>query len=207
MRHQLRVGSIPSSIAVIAADMLATTGKKLNTFTAVPEATFRREETRSFYFNERPYVQRIADANSNLVPHFIPPSGGPMLEQIAQQIRVAGAPTGGVLNGLWTMDIVAAARSAGHDVMLLGEIGNNTMSYDGWPLFAELLSQGATCAANSGDDVIRPSLETYDSSPHDSTIYSWLHFSTVQAVAPWVVATLARFCRYTSGIRRAKRHN
>ena len=41
-----------SSIAVIAADMLATSGKKLNTFTAVPEAGFVRPELRGGYFDE-----------------------------------------------------------------------------------------------------------------------------------------------------------
>ena len=128
-----------SSIAVIAADMLAANGKKLNTFTAVPEAGFIKEEMRGRYFDETPYVRQIAEANPNIVPHFIPPSKGPILEQIAEQIRIGGAPSGGVLNGLWVMDILAAARSAGHNVMLSGEMGNLTMSYNGWPLFAELL--------------------------------------------------------------------
>ena len=49
-----------SSIAVIAADMLAANGNKLNTFTAVPEAGFFKEETRGLYFDETPYVRQIA---------------------------------------------------------------------------------------------------------------------------------------------------
>ena len=131
-----------SSIAVIAADMLATNGNKLNTFTAVPEAGFIKEEIRSLYYDETPYVRQIAQANPNLIPHFIPPSKGRILDQIAEQIRLGGAPSGSILNGLWVMDICAAARSAGHDVMLTGEIGNLTMSYHGRGLFAELLRTG-----------------------------------------------------------------
>ena len=131
-----------SSIAVIAADMLAANGNKLNTFTAVPEAGFIKEELRGRYFDETPYVRQIAEANPNIVPHFVPPSKGPILEQIAEQIRVGGAPSGGILNGLWVMDIFAAARSAGHNVMLSGEMGNHTMSYDGPALLAELLRTG-----------------------------------------------------------------
>jgi asparagine synthase (glutamine-hydrolysing) len=46
------------------------------------------------------------------------------------------------LNGLWVIDICAAARSAGHNVMLTGELGNLTMSYHGRGLFAELLRTG-----------------------------------------------------------------
>jgi asparagine synthase (glutamine-hydrolysing) len=131
-----------SSIAVIAADMLAANGDRLNTFTAVPEPGFFREEIRGGYFDETPYVSKIAEANPNIVPHFIPPRRGPMLEQIAEQIRFGGAPSGSILNGLWVMDILAAARSAGHNVMLVGEMGNTTMSYDGLGLFQELLRTG-----------------------------------------------------------------
>ena len=131
-----------SSIAVIAADMLAAEGKKLNTYTAVPEAGFVREEVPGRFFDDTPYVRQIALFNSNLIPHFIPPSEGPILEQIAEQIRLGGAPFGGILNGLWLMDIYTAARSAGHNVMLVGEMGNITMSYHGRGLFTELLRTG-----------------------------------------------------------------
>src|SRR5262249_34098578 len=54
-----------SSIAVIAADMLAESGNKLNTFTAVPEAGFAREAIRGLYFDETPYVRQIAGMNAN----------------------------------------------------------------------------------------------------------------------------------------------
>ena len=131
-----------SSISVIAADFLAATGKKLNTFTAVPEDGFIRPDTRGNYFDERPYVLQIEKYNQNLIPHFIPPSKGPILEQIAAQIRLGGAPSGSILNGLWIMDIYSAARSAGHNVMLVGELGNLTMSYHGRGVFAELLRTG-----------------------------------------------------------------
>src|SRR5262249_23370740 len=101
-----------SSIAVTAADMLAANGNKLNTFTAVPEVGFFREDLRRCYFDETPYVRQIAAANPNLIPHFLPPSKGPILDQIANQIRLGGAPSGSILNGLWVMDMMAAARSA-----------------------------------------------------------------------------------------------
>jgi asparagine synthase (glutamine-hydrolysing) len=131
-----------SSISVIAADMLAASGDKLNTFTAVPEADFTREETRGLYFDERPAVLSIAELNGNITPHFVAPSKGPILDQIAEETRMAGFPGAGTLNGLWVMDICAAARSLEHDVMLCGEIGNLTISYHGRGLFAELVRRG-----------------------------------------------------------------
>ena len=122
--------------------MLAASGDRLNTFTAIPEAGFNKETIRGRYFDETPYVRLIAEFNANITPHFVPPSKGPILEQIARQIRVGGAPSGGILNGLWVMDILSAARSTGHNVMLGGEMGNHTMSYDGASLLTELLLTG-----------------------------------------------------------------
>jgi asparagine synthase (glutamine-hydrolysing) len=132
-----------SSIAVMASDMLAANGgKKLQTFTAVPERGFFKQEIRGRYYDETSYVRQIADANANIIPNFVPPSKGPILHKIAEQIRVGGVPSGSILNGLWVMDICAAAHAAGHNVLLTGEMGNFTMSYHGLGLFAELLRTG-----------------------------------------------------------------
>src|SRR5262245_13922256 len=131
-----------SSISVIAADMLAAEGKRLDTFTAVPEPGFVKEETRGIYFDERPYVHQIAKLNGNISPHFVPPSKGLMVDQIVEEIRMAGVPDGGILNGLWAMDIYAAARSLGHNIMLVGELGNTTISYAGRGVFPELVRRG-----------------------------------------------------------------
>jgi asparagine synthase (glutamine-hydrolysing) len=139
---QITGGLDSSSIAVIAADMLATNGNKLDTYTAVPEAGFLMEETRGSYFDETPYVRQIARANANIVPHFVVPTNGPLLEQIFELVRMAGFPPANVFNCLWVMNIHALARSAGHNVMLTGEMGNLTMSYNGSALLAELLLTG-----------------------------------------------------------------
>src|SRR3954463_4397967 len=98
-----------STIAIMAADMLAECDMKLNTFTAVPEAGFSKPEIRGRYFDETPYVREIAEANTNIIPHFIPPSKESIVKQIAERIRIGNAPPGGVMNGLWSMDILAAA--------------------------------------------------------------------------------------------------
>jgi asparagine synthase (glutamine-hydrolysing) len=135
---QISGGLDSSSIAVIAADMLAAHGKRLNTFTAVPEHGFAREELRGRYFDETPYVRQIAEVNSNIVPRFITQSREPSPENIAEMVRLTGLP-GGTMNCLWGFDLFDAARSAGHNVMLVGDMGNTTMSYNGWGLFTDLL--------------------------------------------------------------------
>jgi len=130
-----------SSIAVVAADMLAAGGNKLNTYTAVPESGFTREEMLGRYFDETPYVGQIAKFNGNIVPHFIRQSEDPTPEKIAEVIRMCPL-FGGTLNAIWGVDMYDAVRSAGHNVMLGGDMGNTTMSYNGWGLFTELLLAG-----------------------------------------------------------------
>ena len=130
-----------SSISVIAADVLAANGDRLNTFTGVPEAGFAMEDRSGLYFDETPYVLRIAQANANIVPHFVPPNNTPIVAQIAQQVSVGGfSPC--IFNGLWVMDVIAEARSKGHDVILGGDMGNLTMSYHGRIWLTELLLRG-----------------------------------------------------------------
>ena len=130
-----------SSIAVVAADMLAADGKKLNTFTAVPEPGFAREELLGRYFDEAPYVRQIAEFNGNIVPRFIAQSEDPTPGKIAEVIRMCPL-FGGTLNAIWGIDMYDAVRSSGHNVMLGGDMGNTTMSYNGWGLFTELLLTG-----------------------------------------------------------------
>jgi asparagine synthase (glutamine-hydrolysing) len=166
-----------SSIAVIAADMLAATGKTLHTFTAVPEAGFIKEEKRGCYYDETPYVRQIAEAYKNIIPHFVPPNTSPILEQIAKLIQKGAAPSCGVLNDLWGMDMLGAARSAGHSVMLSGEMGNHTMSDDGRTLFAELLLTGRW---------FRLMHELMSSG------YRWRHILRHCTIAPMVPAPLFR---------------
>jgi asparagine synthase (glutamine-hydrolysing) len=128
-----------SSISVVAADILAASGHRLHTFTAVPEAGFTRKEPPGRYFDETPYVLQIAAVNQNIVPHFIAQGRGPIPEKIAEVTRISGGLFSGTLQGLWLADLFTAARSAGHNVMLSGDMGNLTMSYNGLGLFTELL--------------------------------------------------------------------
>src|SRR5262249_2036985 len=138
-----------SSIAVTAAQLLAASGNRLNAFTAVPEPGFTRDDLRGRYFDETPYVRQLAEVNRNIVPHFITQTRDPTPQEMAEVIRVSGEPIP-ILNGLWSFDIFAAARSAGHNVMLVGEMGNDTMSYIVWGLFSELLLIGRCASVYAG---------------------------------------------------------
>ena len=157
--------------------MLAANGNKLNTFTAVPEAGFAKEEIRGRFFDETPYVRQIAEANPNIVPHFVPPSKGPILEQIAEQIRLGRRSRREHFERSMGDGHLRAARSAGHNVMLGGDMGNLTMSYHGRGLFTELLRTGRWLRLF---DEIR------------SSGYRWKNMIRQRTIAPFVPAPLFR---------------
>jgi asparagine synthase (glutamine-hydrolysing) len=158
----------------------------LNTFTAVPEAGFTREELRGRYFDETPYVRQIEEVNPNIFPHFIAESRDPSPKAIADLIRMTGLPLV-TLNCLWAVDMFAAVRTAGHDVMLGGDMGNTTMSYHGWGLFTELLQTGRW---------LRLCTELR------SLGYRWRGRFRYQVIAPLIPAPLFR--RYKQWRRRGK---
>jgi asparagine synthase (glutamine-hydrolysing) len=166
-----------SSIAVVAAKFLAATGKTLHTYTAVPEKGFTRKEIRGRYFDETPYVCKIAEHNQHIEPHFIPPNAGPIVDKISDLILKGAAPSSGVLNDLWGLDIFSAARADGHNVILSGEMGNYTMSYEGSALFAELLLTGRWF--NLAREI-------------RASGYRWKHFLRHYTVAPLVPSALFR---------------
>ena len=181
-----------SSIAVIAADMLAANGNKLNTFTAVPEAGFTKGSTRKLFRRDA-----VRPSNSGIQcqhrPAFCSAKQRSHPRQIAKQIRLGGAPRGGILNGLWVMDILAAARSAGHDVMLGGEMGNFTMSYDGPSVVCRTLADRSMVEAIC--EIISSGYRWKHMMRHSDNraICSCASFSSVHAVASGGKSTLARF--------------
>ena len=111
-----------SSIAVTAADILAASGNQIEHIHSGARGWIRAED-HAAVFVETQYVRQIAELNQNIVTHYITQSSDRTPENIAETNRVIELPAA-TLNDLWGFDIFAAARSAGHTVMLTGEMGN-----------------------------------------------------------------------------------
>ena len=131
-----------ASIATTAATNLASFGRALPTFTAVPEDGFELAETYGSFFDERPYVQAIGTFNANIELNFVPPDRRPIDVRLSELTQLYDTPLGNIVNLLWSHDIMRAAYDQGARVLLNGEMGNLSFSYYGWERLPQLLKTG-----------------------------------------------------------------
>jgi len=130
-----------STVTCIAGKLLAESGAQLPTFTEVPRAGFAFETSRR-YGNERPWVEAICRRNQSLRPRFIVGLTEPLLARIDQRLAELDAPYRNPFNQLWLEKIFRTAAEEGCNVMLTGQSGNMTLSYDGLWALPELFLRG-----------------------------------------------------------------
>jgi asparagine synthase (glutamine-hydrolysing) len=121
-----------SSIAVLAARALAEQGKRLPAYTQVPEADFESPINGARYFDERPYVEAIRAMIENLDVTYVCSGEHDDFADLDRISRAIDGPVRNVSNMGWIMQIYRLAQAANQRVLLGGDIGNLTISWDGW---------------------------------------------------------------------------
>ncbi len=129
------------SQAVAAYTMLGRPGQPLLSFTSVPEPGWVAPDPGAMV-NERPHVEALAAMYPELRPAWITP-GDRDISHFQRELFEAAmtAPRNGS-NLHWVHDVRVAARAAGADVHLTGNMGNLTFSYHGRGMLQDLLRQG-----------------------------------------------------------------
>jgi asparagine synthase (glutamine-hydrolysing) len=129
-------GGIDSSaVATNAAKQLAEQGKRLTTYTAVPQQGFTGQASWGRYNDETSLVNAIAKMNPNLQTKFIASEGHDQLSGLENHLEQGEAPFRNPCNRVWMENIMRTAASNGERVLLTGQKGNITMSAEGhWAL-------------------------------------------------------------------------
>jgi asparagine synthase (glutamine-hydrolysing) len=124
-------GMDSSTVCVLAAEHLVKEGKRLRTYSHVPQ--FAPSQTLSNYSfgDERPFVEAVVAASGNIDPVFSDSAGISPLQGIAEGIRLYGEPFHGAGNAYWMVDLFTAAARDGFGTVLTGEFGNATISWPG----------------------------------------------------------------------------
>ncbi len=131
-----------SSVAVTAARLLQSQGKRLAAFTEVPRTGFDGPVPRGRYADETPLVQAIARGCDNLDLNLIHTDGRTFLQDLDRLFTHLEAPFRNTSNRVWMEAIMDQARQRGVRAMLDGVQGNLTASWYGSGLLPRLIREG-----------------------------------------------------------------
>lgn len=133
-----------NAVAAFAAPKLKKDGKKLYSFTSVPDMERKRIPTNTYYVeDESEYIEELQKRHDNLVPDYIDSSKGDFLQENRKILEILEIPFKTVLNMPWIYRAYKKAAEKGCGVLLSGQYGNITISYGDFKcLFVTLLQKG-----------------------------------------------------------------
>lgn len=142
----LSAGLDSGAVTTTAARLLAPTAGKVIAFTAVPREGYAGPERRNRFGNEGPLAAQTAAMYPN-IEHVLLRSGhrNP-LETIDRNFFLYDWPISNLINGVWGQATYQAARERKLNILLSGQFGNLTVSYNGLELLPELLCEGRLIA-------------------------------------------------------------
>lgn len=142
----LSAGFDSAAVTATAARLLAPEGGKLVAFTAVPREGYDGPAPRGALTDEGPRAAATAARYAN-VEHVLVRAGSTSpLAAFERAFELFDRPLISPCNWVWNEAIHEDARRRGIGVMLTGQMGNMTISYDGIALLPELLRKGRLVA-------------------------------------------------------------
>jgi asparagine synthase (glutamine-hydrolysing) len=137
----LSSGLDSSAVAATAARLLAPSGGRVIAFTAVPRKGYDGPERRNRFSDEGPLAAATAAMYPNMEHVLVRSGEGSPLEALDRNFYLYDRPVANLINGVWGQAIYRAASERKINVLLSGQFGNMTMSYNGLELLPELLLQ------------------------------------------------------------------
>lgn len=139
---QLSAGFDSSAVTATAARLLAPEGGKVVAFTSVPRDGYDEPLPKNLIADEGPLAGATAALYPNVEHVMIRTGDRSPLAGIDHNFYLFDRPMLNLCNWTWTSAINTAARDRGLSVLLTGQMGNMTLSYNGIELLAELLGAG-----------------------------------------------------------------
>ena len=131
-----------SSVAAIAATILQKQGKRLSSYTEVPQTGFLGNVPLGQYADETPYIQAMKKRYDNIDTNFVRTDHCFFLNNIQHFFQASYAPFRNASNRVWFEAILKEAKLQGTRIVLTGGQGNLTMSRSGNNPLPELIRQG-----------------------------------------------------------------
>jgi asparagine synthase (glutamine-hydrolysing) len=131
-----------SAVAATAARLLATEGRELTCFTAVPRPDFQSPASTTHFYNEGPAAAEVAALHPNMRHLLVESSATSFLDVVDHNNNLYDHPCFGPSNEVWSNAIMTRARENGITVLLSGNCGNSTLSYEGLPALSVWFRSG-----------------------------------------------------------------
>jgi asparagine synthase (glutamine-hydrolysing) len=139
---QLSGGLDSGAVAATAARLLADDGRELTCFTAVPRSGFSGVSSNTHFDNEGPAAAEVAALYPNVRHVLVDSSATSFLDVLDLNNNLYDHPCFGPSNEVWSNAIMARARENGITLLLNGNCGNSTFSYDGMQAFSAWFRSG-----------------------------------------------------------------
>jgi asparagine synthase (glutamine-hydrolysing) len=138
----LSSGFDSSAVATSAALEMRETGGKVIAFTSVPRAGFDGPTPRLRHGDEGPIAALTAARYPNMEHVLVRSTGRSPVDNLDHNVMLYERPVLNLCNSVWMNAISDEAKARGLGVMLTGQMGNMTISYDGLTLLPYLVRHG-----------------------------------------------------------------
>ncbi|HVN02585.1 MAG TPA: asparagine synthase-related protein [Caulobacteraceae bacterium] len=139
---QMSGGLDSTSVTASAARLQAKNGGRVVAYTAAPPVGFNRPAPRGRFADESGHAAAVAALYPNIEHVVIRGASRGPLDDWDRRVWLFERPSLDPLNMGWGHEIFDDAKARRLPVMLVGDAGNATLSYEGRELFAELLRDG-----------------------------------------------------------------
>ncbi len=139
---QLSSGCDSSAVTATAAHLLAVEQRSLTAFTAAPREGYPEGPLARRTFDESTLAAEVAAQLPNITHVVLRPDHRGTLDVIDRCLPLYECPPRNPANFVWIEQILDEARNRGIHVLLTGERGNQTISYDGLTLLATQFRSG-----------------------------------------------------------------
>jgi asparagine synthase (glutamine-hydrolysing) len=139
---QLSGGLDSGAVAATAAGLLGAEGRELTCFTAVPRPGFAGLGSETHFDDEGGPASEVAALYPNMRHVLVDSSATSFLDILDHNNHLYDHPCFGPSNEVWSNAILDRARASGITVLLNGNCGNSTFSYDGMPALSAWFRSG-----------------------------------------------------------------
>lgn len=139
---QLSSGFDSSTITALAARQLAGRDQRITAYTAIPRLGFSDPDPKGRHSDESVGAAALAARFANIDHVLVRPSGAPLLDNWSISTEMGDRPIHNLCNEVWINAINREMADRNAKVLLIGQMGNMTISYTGMPYLANLFGRG-----------------------------------------------------------------